>query len=286
MKLVSPNFADLLSPNIEIKRFPDGDSYVRIPNLEAYRDKDVTIFHRLYPQPDVSILQTLFMLNSLHAVNASTTLVAPYLPYARQDKIFLEGEVKSADIICSLLASAGLKKLITFNCHFMKKEGEIENQGLKIKNISFAEQLIEHAKKKFDNKKFDIIAPDKGALYLVEKFGGKAMEKVRGGYVKGDVAHRAISKMVADFELKEKNVLIVDDMISGGGTMIEACKVLREMGAKKIFCAATHGFFLNDALLKLNEVCDGVFVSNSIPSPVSEVDILQELKNQKVIDHG
>jgi ribose-phosphate pyrophosphokinase len=273
----------MLSPNFEIKRFLDGDSYVRIPALNVYAGKDVTLFHRLYPSQDSSMMQAIFLLNALSGVKANVTLVAPYLPYSRQDKIFLEGEVKSADITTRLLSHAGLKSLVTFNCHFLKKEGESSYEGLHIRNLSLAGKLIEHAKKKFDGERFDIVAPDIGALYLVEKFGGKAMEKVRGGYVREtEVAMRKIAKMEAKFELKEENVLLIDDMIAGGGTMIEACKLLREMGAKKIACAATHGFFLNGSLEKLREAADYVFVSNSIPSPVSEVDILEELKKEKL----
>src|SRR3989338_9081941 len=120
MRLVSPDFADLLSPNIELKHFPDGESYVRIPGVKAYENRDVLLFHRLYPDQDVSLMQVIFMLNALKEVNANVTLVAPYLPYSRQDKIFLEGEVKSADIVCRMLANAGAKKLVTFNCHFLK----------------------------------------------------------------------------------------------------------------------------------------------------------------------
>jgi len=91
MKLVSPNFSDLLSPNIEIKQFPDGENYVRIPNLSECKDEEILLFHRLYPDQDRMLMQCLLLLNILKNIDANVKLISPYLPYARQDKIFLEG---------------------------------------------------------------------------------------------------------------------------------------------------------------------------------------------------
>ncbi len=277
MQLVSPNFKDVLTPNIELKKFPDGDSYVRIPKLKECTG-EVTLYHRLYPKQDRSLIQTLLILETLRQVNANVTLVAPYLPYARQDKIVLEGEVKSAETICKLLAQSGCKKLVTIDCHFLKKEGEFDYAGLKIRNISMNDKLIAHAKKAFNDEPFEIISPDEGAKYMVAAKGGKSMKKTRGVYEQGDVAYRAISKLEGKFDFRDKNVLIIDDIIATGSTMFKALENVKASGAKSIACAATHGFFLKDSLAKLRTSCNFVFVSNSIPSPVSEVNIMEKLK--------
>src|SRR3989338_6801421 len=278
MDLISPNFKDMLKPNIEIKKFPDGDSYIRIPQIKQCEGKEIMLYHRLWPKQDRSLMQTLLILETLKKVNASVTLVAPYLPYDRQDKVFLEGEIKSSELICKMLAEAGCRKLVTFDCHFLKKEGESNYAELAIKNISMSNTLITHAKKLFGDEPFETISPDEGARYMVASQGGKTMKKKRGGYEQGELAYREIEKLEGKFDFRGKNVLIIDDMVATGSTMIKAVENVKANGAKRIACAATHGFFLRDSLAKLRTQCEFVFVSNSIASPVSEVNIMEKLR--------
>ncbi len=274
---VSPNFSDLLEPNVEFKMFPDGDSYVRIEDISKLKGKQVRLFHRLYPDQNNSIFHALLMLDTLKRAGAKTDLYSPYLPYSRQDKTFKEGEALSAEVVCSMLAHAGAR-LITLDCHFLKKEGEFVYGGLNIKNISANWLLVEHAKKMLGEDELEVISPDEGANYLVSAFGGKSMKKLRGGYEEGKEAYRTVEKMERSFDVEGKNVLILDDMISTGGTMIKAVGNVRNGKAKKVLCAATHGFFLRGSLDRLKEISDGVFTTNSIPNPAAEVDILPLLK--------
>lgn len=277
MYLASPNFSDALKPDIEIKSFPDGDSYVRIPRIAECQGEEVSLFHRLYPDQNGSIFQAILLLDTLKRVGARTTLVAPYLPYSRQDKTFKEGEALSAQVLCGLLAKAGASRLVTLDCHFLKKEGEAEYGGLKIMSISANRLLVEHAKKLAGSEDLQVISPDMGASYLVEEFGGKSMKKVRGEYEEGKEAYRKIEGLERGFEVRGKNILILDDMISTGGTMLRAVENVKKGGAKKVFCAATHGFFLRDSYAKLKSSCDGVFVTNSIPCEAAKVDVMQLL---------
>ncbi len=273
MDLISPNFSDLLEANIEIKQFPDGENYVRI--LEPVGKGEVRLFHRLYPNQDQLLIQVFLILKTLKEKGAETTLVAPYLPYARQDKIWKEGEAFSSKYICEMLAWAGVEKLITFDCHFLKKEGEFEYNGLKIRNISLNRRLIEYAKKEF-GKGLLVISPDMGANYMVGP-GGKSMEKKRGEYIEGNEAYRKIEEMNVDFEVKGKEVLIIDDIIAGGGTMIKAIENMKKHGANKIYCCATHGLFLKDSLERIKGMCNGIFTSNTVLNSVSKVNFLGEL---------
>jgi len=281
MYLVSPNFSDLMEPNIEFKTFPDGDSYARINDISKCQGEDVALFHRLYPKQNTAIFNAAQILHTLKRVGARTTLVSPYLPYSRQDKTFLMGEALSAQVLCKLLNDFGAVKLVTVDCHFLKKEGESEYANLKIQNISANKLLVEHARKKVGLEHLEVISPDQGANYLVSEFGGKSMSKVRGDYDKGNgsEAYRSVQKIERGFEVEGKNILILDDMISTGGTMIKAVENVKKGKARKVFCAATHGFFLNDSLDKLKKIADGVFTTNSIQNPVAEVDIMPLLKS-------
>lgn len=273
MYLISPNCQDIGKPNIEFKTFPDGDSYVRIENIKECQGEDVTLIHRLYPDQNTSIFNALLLLDTLKRVGARVTFVAPYLPYSRQDKTFLDGEALSAQVLCGLLANAGVRKFITIDCHFLKKEGKFEYSGLKIENVSANKLLVEHARKKVSLEPLEVISPDQGANYLVSEFGGKSMDKERGEYQKGESAYREIKSMEMDFEVEGKNILILDDMISTGSTMVKAIENVKKGGAKKIFCAATHGFFMKGSFDKLRLMCDGLFTTNTIANLASEVDI-------------
>ncbi|MBI2079931.1 ribose-phosphate pyrophosphokinase [Candidatus Micrarchaeota archaeon] len=273
MRLISPNFADLEKPNLEIKTFPDGDSYVRVPGIEKFSGQEVTLFHRLYPNQNSSLIEALFILKTLKKIKCTVTLVAPYLPYSRQDKIFLEGETESAKIVCNFLAESGVDELVTFDCHFLKKEGAKKYGRLKITNISLANTLVEKAKEKFGSSEFLTISPDQGAAYMASN----SMKKKRGNYETGVNAYREVKELNFDFDVSGKSILIIDDMVSTGGTMIKAIENVKKNGAKKVGCAATHGFFLNDSLQKLRSMCEFVFVSNSIQSPVSQVNIMDHL---------
>src|SRR6185369_3246820 len=147
LQLISPNFSDIFPSNIEIGQFPDGDSHVRIPTILECKDREVVVFHRLYPEQNTSLMVLLLILDSLKQVGAKTvTVVAPYLPYSRQDKKKINGEVASAFVVCNLLARAGCSKLVTFDCHFLNKPGLTEFGELKIENISMGKALAEFAR--------------------------------------------------------------------------------------------------------------------------------------------
>ena len=118
----------------------------------------------------------LLILDTLKQIGARASVVAPYLPYARQDKTKLNGEVGSAKAICNLLARAGAEKLYTFDCHFLNFEGEHKFGELLIQNTSMAKNLAEHAKNYF-MEPFEVVAPDVGAEYLVKDLGGKTFKK-------------------------------------------------------------------------------------------------------------
>ncbi len=273
-RIISANMQDVLEPNVEIRRFPDGDCYVRVLDLNGLVGKRTRIYHRLYPNQDSAIIQAVLIAQALEGA-ASFELVAPYLPYSRQDKIWKPGEALSSKAIIRMLRKAGFDTIITFDCHFLKEAGEFTCWGMKIKNISLADAIKEKARKMAKND-LVIISPDEGARYMS---GGKSMKKIRGEYktTKSGTTYRAIARLELEERLDGKDVLIIDDMIASGGTMIKAVENARRNGAKRVFVGATHGFFLNNALEKLKEMSDGIIVSNTIPNPISSINFLDYL---------
>ncbi len=277
--LKTPSSSDLRleGETIEIKHFPDKESYVRIP--VDPKGKDVLLVHRCYPEPDSSLVQLFLALRQLSEMGAaSITAAVPYLPYARQDKRFLPGEAMSSEIVCRMMKEAGCGRLVTFDCHFLKKEGEFTYGGLLITNKSLGGEVVSHLKSGLANPL--VISPDEGARYLTEGEKEKGvMKKVRGDYGKGDNAYREVAKLEAKFDVLGRDVIIVDDIIAGGSTMIKALKLCKDGGAKSVRCGAVHGLFLNDAL---NRIRSGgavqVACTNSIKAEASAVDISEAIK--------
>jgi len=277
IKLVSPNFADLLEPNIEIGKFPDGNTHVRIPNIQSYAGKEAMLFHRLYPDQNNAFFELLLVLETLKEQKARVTLVAPYLPYARHEKQILDGEIASAPVTCNLIAAAGCEKLITFDCHFLNEEGETKYGNLLIQNLSLGDLLIAKAREQFGAEEFEIIGLDEGAAYLVKNHGGKFMQKNRKEYEGDKIGYREVEGLVCEFDVKDKNVLLIDDMISTGSTMIKGTEKIKSCGAKRVCAAVVHGLFVFDSAAQISKTTDCVFSTDTIVTPQSQVSIKDEL---------
>ena len=277
--LLSPNSHDFMkkvpSNQLIFKQFPDGENYIRIP--VEFRGRDILLIHRCYPEQDKSLMQLFLTLKTLKEGGASSIrAIVPYLPYARQDKLFLKGEALSSKIICELIKESGCDELITFDCHFLKKEGEFTYGGLRIRNISLSHAIISYFKKKLHSPK--IISPDEGASYFLAKEKDRGvMKKTRGAYSKGKTLYRKPTLEV-NFDLRGRDVVIVDDIIGTGSTMLKAVEACKKLGAKSIYCGASHGLFLNNSLKRLKRAgAKEVIVSNAINSTASKINIVDSL---------
>lgn len=280
--LLSPNSHDFMkkipSRQLIAKQFPDGEDYIRIP--ADFKGKDVLFIHRCYPEQDKSLIQLFLVLKTLKDGGASTVkAVVPYLPYARQDKLFLQGEALSSKVICELIEKSGCGELITFDCHFLKKEGRFTYGGLNINNISLSSAIISYFKGRLHSPK--IISPDEGASYFLAREKDKGvMKKTRGVYSKGSTVYRKPKELEVNFDVKGRDVVIVDDIIGTGSTMLKAVEACRKLGAKSVSCGASHGLFLNDSLNRLKRAgAREVIVSNSVSSQASKLNILDSLKS-------
>jgi ribose-phosphate pyrophosphokinase len=275
--LVSPNCSDLCAPNFEIKKFPDGEDYIYVPDVDRLQGKEVVILHRCYPEQDSGLFQLFHILEVVRPFAARITAIVPYLPYTRKDEKAQKGEVKSASLMCGMLANAGLDELVTFDCHFMQEgEGKMNYSGLDIDNRSLAPELLAYVKPKMSNPVF--ISPDAGTAYMVKKVGGVSMEKTLGDYVHGPVTFRQIIEEKLDFDVTGRDVILIDDMIIAGETMIRAAQVCKKGGAKRITCAAVHGLLVNCAFDKIRAAgAKEVVVSDSIPGPAAVVSVKRML---------
>ena len=261
---------------VAFKTFPDGENYVR---LEAQvQNEDVAIVQTTSPPQDSRLIQLALMADAARRNGArKVTAVVPYLAYARQDKMFLKGEAMSAQTIARMLGAAGVERLLTVNVH---QDKVLSQFPFSSKSVSAVPLLAEYFLEKGMRKTF-ALSPDKGAIYIAEEarkvLGGECgyLEKNRDRYT-GQVS---IEKKT--FDLKGKPVIIFDDIISSGGTIVSATKILKELKPQKICVACVHPLLIGEAEKNiLNAGADEVVGTDSVPSSVSKVSLTPVLSRQ------
>ena len=243
------------------KRFPDGELYIRI--LDDLSGEDVIIIQTTHPDPN---LVELFLLQDAvkEAGAKKITVIIPYLGYSRQDKKFEEGEPVSAKAIASLI-SLNADEVITIDPH---KEHILDFFSIPAFSCSAVPELAKFLKKKDIDL---VLAPDKGALDRAKQASTVIgcdfdyMEKTR-------IDGTTVKIKPKNLNAQNKNVAIVDDIISTGGTMAKSIAELKKQGAKKIFVACTHGLFAGEAVKKLISAgCDEIISTDSIISGFRKV---------------
>ena len=276
--VVSQSMADMLKPTLETKTFGDGELYSRLNGFKPGPYDDILVFHRLYPDIHQEIFRLLQLLYGAKSKKPhSIKVVIPYVAYARADKIWLSGEIKSAGALVSLLKSYGVVELITWDCHFVKKEGRHYYEGLLVDNHSAARLFKEYYSAQIPDCKY--VSPDLGSAYMVD-FDGRSMHKRRGGYIQsGTVAKREIQSHELRFTVEGQDIVLLDDMIAGGGTMESGTRKCLEMGAKSVRVAATHGLFLKDAVQRLIDTgVSEIVTTDSIPNPYAKISLKNEIR--------
>jgi len=245
------------------KRFPDKEMYIQI--VDDVADEDVIIVQTTYPDPN--IIELFLLQNAVEEAKAkSITVVIPYFGYARQDTKFKDGEPISAKALANLI-SLSADKVITVDPH---KEHILDFFSTSAVSCSAVPELAKYLKEKDVDV---VLAPDKGALERAKKASEiigcdfDYMEKTR-------IDGETIKIKPKSLDAAGKNVAIIDDIISTGGTMAKSIKELKKYGAKKVFVSCTHGLFAGEAVKKLISAgCDRIISTDTIVSDYSKVKI-------------
>jgi len=257
----------------EFKVFVDGESKFTLN--EKVDGKSVFIVQSTYHPVDQHMFQLLLASHQLSEAGAKVTAVVPYLAYSRQDKEFLPGESVTLGVVAHLMRSMGVRRLVTVDIH--SAEG-LALFSFPTYSVSAIPGLVEYAKTELDLKDPVVVSPDFGGSKRTEAFAqlfgakflqlSKTRDRTTGG----------VSVKESKLEVTDKEVVIVDDIISAGDTLKLAAEAVLKQGAKKALAFCVHGLFVGDAFQKLEKTAVGPIVcSNTVPGRFSKVDVSDAL---------
>jgi len=263
---------------VEHKLFPDNESYIRYPVSKL--KETVIIVQSLYPPQDKHLVELLFLVDTAKDLGAEKVItIIPYLAYSRQDKRFLEGEAISIKTILKAIESVGVDYIITVDIH---NEKIAEYSKVPLINVSAVPELVKYVKHKVLKGVVEnvlILSPDKGGLKRAKKaaeiLGAEFdyIEKYRDR-ITGEV--KALPK---ELSVQEKVVVIIDDIISTGGTIALAARSVLNKGAKEVYAACTHALLVRNAYQRVRDAgVKEIIATNTIPSAVSKVTVTPVIK--------
>jgi len=243
-----------------ISRFSDGE--VRIKIEENVRGKDVFVIQSTCPPVNENIMEFLIMIDALKRASANRiTAVMPYFGYARQDRKDQPRVPITAKLIANLITVAGANRVLALDLHAGQVQGFFD---IPVDHIFAIDVFVDYFKKIGENN-LVIVSPDVGGIKMARAYA----KKFRAGLAIVDKRRNspdATEVMHILGEVNGKNVIMVDDIIATGSSLVEAAGALKKAGAKKIFAAVSHGILSANAVEKLeNSDIDYLVITDSIP---------------------
>jgi ribose-phosphate pyrophosphokinase len=243
-----------------LERFPDSEVSLKL--LEDVRGRDAYVIQSTCTPVNEHLMELLVFIDCLKRASARRiTAVMPYFGYARQDRKD-EGRVPiTAKLVANLLTTAGADRVLTIDLHAAQIQGFFD---IPVDNLS-AEPVISAYFESLSMGEVTLVSPDVGnvkrARVFAERLGGELAiidkRRVSGGEA---LCYGIIG------DVRNKDVLMIDDMISTGGTVVQAVRLVRESGARRVIVAATHGVLSGPAIERLAAArIDHLALTDTIP---------------------
>jgi len=256
---------------LDVNKFPDNEIDIKF-NKEV-RNKKVYLVQSFYGNVNERIVETLFAGYTAKSLRArKIILVALYFPYLRKDKRFRPRECVSAKVMSKLFSKFDKIYIVEPHLHRIKKIKKLIKKG---KRISVVSDIADYAKK---IKEPVIIGPDMESFQWANSVA-KLLKRKAYVLEKKRYGSRSVKVKVPNINVKNENVVIIDDIISTGSTMLETIKGLKKLKPKKIYCIAIHGIFTNDSLSELKKHAE-VVSCNTIPSKVAKIDVTETVAKE------
>lgn len=262
--------------NVSFKDFPDGETYVRLEG--DVRDKDALLIQSTYNPQDKNLMQLFLLINAVRSMGAANLrIVIPYLAYARQDKQFKSGEPLSIKVIISILERLGVDEVYTIDIHEPKVLKHFNIRSIDLSAMSLFGEYF----KKMGLKNPLVIAPDDGAIHRAE-----AVSRVLGSdYISfekfRDKDTGEITMEYRKLDVEGRDTIIIDDIISTGGTMIKTIQMIKKQGGGEVFAAATHTILIGEAKSKILAAgATDIIGTDTVPGELSKVSVAPLIADQ------
>ncbi|MDI9437483.1 MAG: ribose-phosphate diphosphokinase [Euryarchaeota archaeon] len=253
---------------LETRKFPDGERYIRI---NGKLEDNVTVVQSTgYPQ-DENLIELFLILKTLQNMDVTNIrAVIPYFGYGRQERSFNPGEAISASVIADLIEFSGVSEVFCINLH----ETSICNLfNVPTHNLSAMPVIAKYLDNCRDMPL--LLAPDHGAINFamdIANILGSEYDHLEKKRISPDL----VETKTKNLDVEGREVVIIDDIISTGGTIVNAIKMLKENGASNITVSCVHPVLVDDALLKIFAAgADEVIGTDTLKSEISVVSVAE-----------
>jgi ribose-phosphate pyrophosphokinase len=258
-----------------VKRFSDGEIQIEIN--ENVRTKDVFVIQSTCDPVNDNLVELLLMVDALKRASARRiTAVIPYYGYARQDKKVAPRVPISAKLVADLLTTAGATRVITMDLHAGQIQGFF---NIPVDNLYAAPVLLDYIKANFSNEGLVIVSPDAGGVERARAFA----KRLNAGLAIIDKRRSAPNQakaMAVIGDVKDKTVIIQDDMIDTAGTLTEAVNAIVERGAREVHACCAHPVLSGPAVERINSspitsvVCTDTIPLNAKAATCNKIKVL------------
>lgn len=243
--------------------FANGETFVRYER--SVRGVDAFIIQS-HPNPvNHWLMEQLLMVDAMNRASAKRiTVVAPFFPYARQDKKHKGREPISARLVTDLFRTAGATRLMAVDLHAPQIQGFFDGP---VDHLWALPLLADHVAEKYGTENLTVVSPDSGRVRVADIWADRLTSPLAIVHKRRDPDKPnqvQVNEIVG--KVRGRDCLIVDDMIDTGGTILAAANALKENGAAKVIVAATHPVFSPPAIERLSDpLIDAVIVTNTLP---------------------
>lgn len=249
----------------DARTFANGEIYARFD--ESVRGSDAFVIQSHTSPINEWLMEQLIMVDALKRASAKRiTVVAPFYPYARQDKKGRGREPISARLVADLFKAAGADRIMSVDLHAAQIQGFFDGP---VDHLFAMPVLLEHMRRELDPNTLTVVSPDMGRVRVADIWSDKLgaplaiIHKRRDPLVPNQVS---VHEIVGD--VNGRVCLLVDDLIDTGRTIVKAAEALKAAGATGVVVAATHAVFSDPAVeLLQSDVIDSVVVTDTLPLP-------------------
>ena len=262
------NYLNLTPGKVTVNHFADGETLVELG--ESVRGKKIYVIQSTSKPVNESLMEVLICLDALRRSSAGEiTCIIPYYGYARQDRKALPRQPITAKLVASLLEEAGANRVVTFDLHAAQIQGFFHCPVDDLTTVPMMGQYFR--RKNFNPENLVVVSPDHGGVKRARNLA-EMLECPIAIIDKRRPRANVCEACNIIGDVKDKDVIIVDDIIDTGGSLIAGTNILKEYGAKDIYVCVSHGIFSHNAIQRIEDsMIKEIVVTNTITIPQEEL---------------